>query len=52
MRTGAARRNHCSIALGSAGEALAVFYVIEVTDGADIQELFRRVGAMLGKVTR
>ena len=50
MRGGPAGANHLRIAIGSAGEMVAVFYLVDVEDGPAIQELYRRVGAMLRKL--
>ena len=46
-RTGAARRNHLRIALGSASEACAVLDLVDLPDVPARQAQLRRVGAML-----
>jgi four helix bundle protein len=50
VRGGPAGRNQYRIALGSAGEMVAVFYLLETPEGPAVQELYRRVGAMLRKL--
>ena len=47
VRTGAVRRNHLLIALGSAAEACAVLDLVALPEGPERQAELRRVGAML-----
>ena len=51
MRGGKAGLNHYRIALGSAGEALAVLDVVDIELGPAQQDKLRRVGAMLAKMS-
>ena len=48
--SGGNRRRHYRIAPGSAGEVVAAFDLLELDQGPAIQELYRRVGAMLRKL--
>ncbi len=49
---GDARKNHHLIAFGSAAEALAALDVVELPNKDEIDQLLRRVGAMLCRMTR
>ena len=49
---GDARKNHHSLAFGSAAEALAALDVVDLPNQDEIDQLLRRVGAMLSVMTR
>jgi four helix bundle protein len=49
-RAGRPGRNHFGIALGSAGEVLAVLDLIEMPGSSERQEELRRIGAMLHRL--
>lgn len=49
---GASRCNHLRIALGSASEVDAVFDLLGIPYDHEIRHKLRRVGAMLGAMTR
>ena len=49
---GDARKNHYSIAFSSAAEALAALDVVDLPNQDVIDQLLRRVGAMLCRMTR
>ncbi len=51
-RAGKSRRYHFRVAKGSAAEACAVLDLMDLPDGAEHQQLLRRVGAMLGALER
>lgn len=50
-RKGNARRNHYRIALASAAEACAVLDLVDLPQGAEMQQKLRRIGAMLAKMS-
>jgi four helix bundle protein len=50
MRGGKAGKNHMAIALGSAGEVLAVLDLVELPGREQQQELLRRVGLILTRL--
>ncbi len=49
---GDARKNHHLIAFGSAAETLAALDVVDLHDKDEIDQLLRRIGAMLCRMTR
>ena len=49
---GDARKNHHSLAFGSAAETLAALDVVDLPDKDEIDQLLRRIGAMLTVMTR
>ena len=49
---GDARKHHYSIAFGSAAETLAALDVVDLPGVEEIDQLLRRVGAMLSVMTR